>query len=299
MSGRDILLAVLAALIWGATFPLSALALADTPPIFFTALRFALAAAFIVIVPKPPVPWRVLIVLGLILGAALFGLMFVSMTMGISAGLASLLIHLQAFFTILIAMAAFGERFGARQGVALLLALAGLVLLAVDRAQAGSLVGIGLIVLAAVCGGIGNNIMKSLGAVSMLGVSVWMSVAVPLPLFALSLWFEAKGDVGGLLATVTWTTLGTVAYSAILATVVVFAVWGRLLATYSAVLVAPFFLLVPIFGMSLSALVLGESLNALQIGGAVLIFVGLGAALWPARGSARTNGAASDESARG
>ncbi len=50
---------------------------------------------------------------------------------------------------------------------------------------------------------------------------------------------------------------------------------------------APFFLLVPVFGLGLSALLLGERLAGLQIGGAALIFLGLCIALWPAAAARR------------
>lgn len=283
MKGRDVLMATSASLIWGATFPISALALESTPPIFFAFLRFLGAAAFVVLVPRPAVSWPVLLVLGALLGAGQYGFMFVSMTQGISAGLASLLVHTQAFFTIVIAMLFFAERLRARQAGAIGLALAGLACLVANQAEIGALGGIVLILAAALCGAAGNNVLKGLGQVDMLGVAVWMSVAVPLPLLALSVLLEAPGSPDGLLATITWQTAGAVAYSAILATVVVFSIWGRLLVTYPAATVAPFFLLVPVFGMSLSALVLGERLSALQQAGALLIFCGLVAALWPRR----------------
>lgn len=293
MQGRDIILAVGAALIWGATFPVSAIALETTPPIFFAFLRFLCAGAFALVIPRPAISWPTLIVIGLLLGAAQFGLMFVAMTQGISAGLASLLVHTQAFFTIIIAMAIFGERLTRRQVFALALAAGGLGCLVVNRAEAGALGGLALILLAALCGASGNNILKSLGGgsakgkaaqpVDMLSVSVWMSLVAPLPLLALSLMLEGDGSMTALVATVSWATVGAVAYSAILATVMVFALWGRLLVTYPAAMVAPFFLLVPVFGMSLSALILGERLSGLQIAGAVLIFGGLTMALWPGK----------------
>lgn len=284
MTARDFALAVGAALIWGATFPISAIALESTPPIYFAFLRFVCAAAFVIVIPRPAVPWPVLIGLGLLLGAGQFGLLFVSMTNGVPAGLASLLVHTQAFFTILIAMVIFAERLNRRQILALALALAGLACLVADRAQHGALLGLVFIIMAALCGAAGNNVLKSLGKVDMLGVAVWMSLAAPLPLLALSLLLEADGSVSALLASaVSWEVFGAVVYSAVLATVLVFALWGRLLVTYSAATVAPFFLLVPVFGMGLSALVLGERLSELQLGGAVLIFAGLALALWPAR----------------
>lgn len=281
MSPRDILLGVLAALIWGATFPVSALALQDTPPIFFTALRFACAAAFVLVVPRPAVPWRMLVLAGLLLGAGQYGFLFVSMTQGVPAGLASLLVHTQAFFTIIIATVVFAEPLRRRHLVAIGLALAGLTTLVANRGEAGAGLGIALILLAALSGAAGNNLLKSLGKVDMLGVAVWMSLAVPLPMLALSLAVEGGGSLKGLLDSVSWTTLGAVAYSAVLATLLAFAIWGRLLTSYPAVLVAPFFLLVPVFGISLSVLLLGEALSGLQIAGALLIFLGLCGALWP------------------
>lgn len=286
MIRRDILLAVMAAFIWGATYPFSAIALQDTPPIFFTAMRFACAACFVVVVPRPRIPAGKLILLGLFLGAVLFALTFVAMTQGLSASLASVLVHTQAFFTILISMAAFGERMSRRQLLALLIAAAGIAILAVDRGRAGSAMALLLILLAALSGGIGNNIMKSLGQTDMLRVSVWMSLVPPLPLLALSLGLESDGSVADLAATVTWPTVVALIWSGVLATVLVFAIWGRLLATYSSATVAPFFLLVPVFGIALSALTLGETMSTLQIAGAALVFAGLALALWPSRRTA-------------
>lgn len=283
LTPRDLGFAIGAAFIWGATFPVTAIALDATPPIFFAFLRFLGAAAFVLVIPRPAVPWPKLLLIGLFLGVGQYGFMFVSMTQGISAGLASLLVHTQAFFTIVIAMVAFSERLHLRQVGALLLALAGLACLAADRAQGGALIGLALILIAAFCGASGNNLLKSLGKVDMLGVAVWMSLAAPLPLFLLSMLFESEGSITGLIDTISWEVVGAVAYSAVLATLLGFAIWGRLLATYSAAAVAPFFLLVPVFGMSLSALTLGERLSALQIAGALLIFVGLILTVWPRR----------------
>ncbi|MEM7223721.1 MAG: EamA family transporter [Pseudomonadota bacterium] len=283
MAPKDVALGAGAALIWGATFPVTAVALEATPPIFFACIRFLAAALFIAVVPRPAVPWRTLILLGLLLGAGQYGFLFLSMTHGIAPGLASLLVHTQAFFTIVIAMVAFSERLTRRQALAMGLALLGLGFLVINRAEAGALGGLGLILLAALSGALGNNLLKSLGKVEMLGVAVWMSLAAPLPLLILSLVFESGGSLTGLLATITWTTLGAVAYSALLATLLAFAIWGRLFVTYPAASVAPFFLLVPVFGMSLSALLLGDSLSGLQIAGSLAIFTGLALALWPSK----------------
>ncbi|MES0885009.1 EamA family transporter [Roseibium sp. SCP14] len=281
MDRRDVVAAVFAAFIWGATFPISALALESTPPIFFTFLRFFCAALFVVTIARPRVSWWKLTLAGLLLGAGQYGLMFTSMAMGLPAGLASLLVHTQAFFTILIAMAVFSERLDGRAAFAVLLALAGLACLILDRSDASALEGIGLILLAALCGAGGNIVLKSMGQVDMLAVVVWMSLMSPIPLGILSLLLESNGDPLSLFAKVGWMTAFAVAYSALLATIVVFTIWGRLLVKYDASNVAPFFLLVPVFGISLSAVILGERLTTFQMTGAGLIFCGLALTLWP------------------
>ena len=255
LRAHHIALAVLAAFIWGATFPISALALENTPPIFFAFLRFAAASLFILVIPRPAVPWPTLLITGLFLGAGQYGFLFVAMVNGLPASLASLLVHTQAFFTIGIAMLVFREPLRVRQGVAIVFAVAGLALLVLDRAEAGGPLGLGLVLLAALSGAAGNNLLKPLGGeVDMLGVAVWMSLAAPVPLLLLSMAIEGEASFRDLIADITWVTIGAVAYSAILATVVAFAIWGRLFTTYAASSVAPFFLLVPVFGISLSAL---------------------------------------------
>lgn len=283
MPFRSVMLAVIAAFIWGATFPFSALALEETPPLLFTFLRFLAAGAFIVFVPKPAIPWRHIAFLGVLLGAGQYGLMFFAMAHGFPAGLASLLIHTQAFFTVIMAMIFFRETPSLRHAIAGVVALSGLLVLASAQSQSGTLAGLALILFGAICAAGGNMILKSLGGANPLHVAVWMSAAASLPLLLLSLIFETSGNLPGTLAEVTWKTAVAVLYSALLATVLVYTIWGRLLVQHTAAVVAPFFLLVPVFGISLSWLFLGETLSMLQAAGCGLIFVGLAAALWPAR----------------
>ncbi|WP_417515612.1 EamA family transporter [Minwuia sp.] len=283
MPARDAFLAVLAALIWGATFPFSALALEETPPLFFTFLRFLAAGVFILTVPKPAMPWRHIVTLGVLLGAGQYGLMFFAMSGGFPAGLASLLIHTQAFFTVIMAVVFFRETPGPRHAIAGAVALAGLLLLASAQSETGTAGGLALILFGALCAAGGNMILKSLGGANPLHVAVWMSAAAAVPLLALSLLLETANPVSATLGAMTWKTAVAVLYSALLATVLVYTIWGRLLVQHSAAIVAPFFLLVPVFGISLSWLFLGETLSRLQAVGCLLIFAGLAAVLWPVR----------------
>ena len=291
MPPRHLALAVLAALIWGVTFLVTRAALTEVPPLLFAALRFACVAPFALIVPHPGVPWRVLALLGLLLGAGQYGFQFAGMAQGVPPGLASLLTHAQAFFTVGFAAAAFGERLRGRQLAAIGLGALGLGILLVDR-SGGDIPPTALLlsVAGAVCGAAGNTLLKGLGrAVDMLGTAVWMSLAAPLPLLLLSLALEGPGRIASAAMQASWTLLGALAYSAILATIVAFAIWGRLLTTYPAASVAPFFLLVPVFGIALSVAVTGEAFGPVRLLGCGLIFAGLllAAIPWSRRAQAR------------
>lgn len=278
---RHLLLIIFAAFIWGATFPITALALKNVPPIFFVFLRFCAASLFIFIIPRPNVPWRVLIALGLLLAVGQFSFMFVAMALGVPAGLTSLLIHTQAFFTILIAFFLFNEALKQIHILALILALTGLICLTLTYGQSGLWLGLIFILIAALCGAGGNTILKTLPNANMVGVVTWMSLAAPLPLLVLSIIFEAEGNGANLVENINWVVIAAVIYSAALSTLVAYAIWARMFATYSAYKVAPFLLLVPVFGMSLSALMLGERMSLTQFIGAGLIFIGLAIIAWP------------------
>lgn len=60
-----------------------------------------------------------------------------------------------------------------------------------------------------------------------------------------------------------------------LATLVGYGLWGVLIRRYGASAVAPYSLLVPVFGMSSSALLLHEELSGLRICAAALVVVGI------------------------
>ena len=87
----------------------------------FAALRFTLALLpTVFLLPRPGVPWRNLAAYGLLIGAGQFGLMFIAISWYITPGLASLVIQLQAFFTIGLAAYLTGERVQRFQVAALL-----------------------------------------------------------------------------------------------------------------------------------------------------------------------------------
>jgi len=108
MTPVHVLLLVLVAALWGFNFVVIRLGLDNFPPLFFSALRFFFAAVPLVFfIPKPDVPWRIIIGIGLMLGVVKFSFLFIGMDVGVPPGLASLLLQSQAFFTVLLAFLVF------------------------------------------------------------------------------------------------------------------------------------------------------------------------------------------------
>lgn len=64
-------------------------------------------------------------------------------------------------------------------------------------------------------------------------------------------------------------------YAAWISTLFGFDAWGYLLRQYDAAVVAPYSLLVPVFGISSAAVVLHERMNLLEIGASALTTIGV------------------------
>jgi O-acetylserine/cysteine efflux transporter len=280
---RHALLALAVVAVWGTNFVVIKFALASLPPLLLAVLRFVLVVLpAALVIRRPAVPWRKLAAYGVLIGAGQFGLLYIAVAGRISPGLASLVIQIQVFFTIGLAMLTAGERVRRFQVLALLLASAGIVVIGAHTDADTSVAGLLLVVGAALAWALGNQVARTMGRVDMLGVVVWSSAFAVPPLLALSLWFEGPArmlhavQAAGAAAwlAVLWQSLGNSLFG--------YAAWGWLLARHPAATVVPTALLVPVFGMSASALALGEALPAWKLIAAALVLAGLALnLLWP------------------
>jgi O-acetylserine/cysteine efflux transporter len=285
LSGPHALLALAIVLVWGTNFTIAKLALGQLPPVFFSALRF-----FFVVFPaifflrRPAVPWRLLAAYGLLTGAGQFGFLYVAMAHDISPGLASLVVQAQVFVTIGLSMAFSREKVRLAQWGALLLAASGLGVIIVHGGQDATLKGV-LLVLLAACGWAGGNqVVRVSGRVDMLAYVVWSSVFAVPPLLLLALWHDGMPAIAAGIAHTGWAGWAAVLWQSAGNTMFGYSCWSFLLARYPAATVAPVSLLVPVFGFTASALVLGEALPAWKLGAAALVMAGLALnLLWPRR----------------
>ncbi|HZG27259.1 MAG TPA: EamA family transporter [Ensifer sp.] len=282
MRPREILLALFVVVAWGVNFVIIEIGLGTMPPLLLAALRFAVAALPAVFIPRPAVPWPRFIFIGLVLFTGQFALLFISMKVGMPAGLASVVIQSQAFLTGPIAALVLGEKISPRQMGGTVIAFLGLAAIATTAGGGGvTLIGLLLSLGAALCWAIGNVALRGAGKVDMFAMVTWLSIVPPLPLLALSFLFEGPQAIETAFLHMGWAGIGAVAYIAIVSTNIGYGIWAYLLKLYPAAQVAPFSLLVPIVGILSAALLLGEQFGAVRLAGMVLVFVGLIVAVFP------------------
>lgn len=276
MPPRDILLALAVAIVWGVNFVFISWGVREVPPLLLTALRYVVAAfPAVFFIRRPTVALSILVGYGVAVGVGQFGLLFAAIRFGMPAGLASVVIQLQVFFTIGLAVLFLGERPTRSQLVGAAVAFAGIGVIAADRVGGAALWPFLMTIAAAACWGVANLLTKKAGRIDMLGFVVWSSLVPPIPLYLLSLIFEGPGAVPLALSQITWVGIGSLLFIGWVSTVFGYGGWSVLLGRHPASSVAPFALLVPVAGIGGATLILGERITGLESAGSLLVLAGL------------------------
>ena len=276
MKPLHLLLAIVIAAVWGFNFVIIKVGVAAVPPFLLTGLRFLLCAVpAVFFIQRPNVSWRYVAGFGLMLSIGQFVFLFLAVYLGMSASLASLVLQLQAFFTMFFAIFALREIPKPVQLLGACLAFGGIGLIALKRWSGPDALPLILCVIGAAGWGASNIIAKLAKPQNAVNFVVWASLAAPLPLFAMSWIFESHNKISAVFWHPTW--LGTIAifYLAYLSTLFGYSAWNYLLNRYPAGTVAPFSLLVPLFGIASGIIVLGEGFDRFEIAGAALVIAGL------------------------
>ena len=284
MPFNHLLLGLAVVFVWGTNFVVIRWGLDGLPPFLLATLRFAFSTLpWVLFMPRPAVPWSRMAAFGVLLGVGQFALLFLAMRSSISPGMASLVIQMQVFFTIGLALLIWRESVRLYQVVGMLLAVVGLGVIASHLNAAVTATGVLIVLAAGFFWACANLVVKSIGRVNMLHFVVGSSAFAVPPLFALSWWLEGSPQVmltvlqqtsPVVWASVVWQAVGNTLFG--------YGVWNWLLSRHSAAQVTPMALLVPVFGMSASALALGEALQPWKLQAAALVLAGLAViVLWP------------------
>jgi O-acetylserine/cysteine efflux transporter len=290
LPARDLLLAVLIAALWGFSFIAIKAGVAEAPPLTFTAMRFFLAAfPAVLLVPRPKTRLFDLLGYGLCIGVGQFGLLFLAIRWGMPAGLASLVIQIQSILTILLAWIALGQKPRAAQLTGAGVALAGVTLIGFSRGLSAPVLPFLAVVGAALFWAAGNLFSIRAGKIQVFGFIAWSSLVAPAPLLALSWAVEDHGAIVQALTHPSLAVWGGAAFLAYGATMIGFGLWSWLLSRHPVAQVAPFSLLVPVFGLSGAALAFGETLTSATLAGIVVVLAGLAITVFARRSPVPTS----------
>ncbi len=288
MNRKDLSLALLVVALWGANFTVVKLGLDGVPPMLLAALRFVFAIfPAIFFVSRPTVKPFYWVTYGLLTGVGMYGALFYAMTVGMPAGVASVVLQSQAFFTLLLAGLFLKESFSAIHMAGLLIAAIGLYFVgcynsgfSVPTIPPAAFL---LTIVGAAFWGMSNILVRKAAAsaaangeqLNIMSLIVWSSLIPPVPLFLLALILDTPQTIGRALFSLNSLSMFSILYLAYGATLFGFGIWSALLAKHPANSVAPLSLLVPVFGLLTARIVLGEQLTIAQWSGCLLVIVGL------------------------
>ncbi|WP_295787623.1 EamA family transporter [uncultured Veillonella sp.] len=288
MKLRDIILALLIILVWGFNFAAIKWGVNEIPPLLLVALRYIFAAfPAILFVKRPHVKLSWFLAYGLFVGVGQFSCLFYAIHIGMPAGVASVVLQGQAFFTIVFMAILFKEHIKMRQVLGLVVAAVGLVCISGITGLAGSthipLSAFLLTLLGAAFWGLSNIAVRKLSMnaiaenkpLNMLSLIVWSSLIPPIPMLLGSFYLEKEQLALLAFESISGAAIFSVLYLAFLATIMGYGLWSMLLAKYPAHKVAPLSLLVPVVGLITAEFVLDEHLTLVQWLGGLIIIMGL------------------------
>jgi O-acetylserine/cysteine efflux transporter len=273
MRPPDVLAAILVALIWGVNVSFIKICVAEFPPVFITGLRFLIVALMLIWwVPVPRRQLRMIALLSFAFGGLHFGGVFFGLR-GIDASIVSILTLTGVPFSVLFARLLLKERFSRQKTCGMLIAFVGVAILFGEPATTVSPVHLGVLFVAIMAWGLGNTIIKMIGPINVFALNSWMGLFASVQLLLFSLLLE-EGQLASLqnASAKAWGALAFIVFGA---TLIGYGLWYYLVGKYEVTRVVPFTLLVPIAGMLGGALLLGEELTLLKIGGGAVIICGV------------------------
>jgi O-acetylserine/cysteine efflux transporter len=270
MRPADVLTALLVTFLWGMNFAIAKAGVLQIPPLLFVCLRFVLVAALLLpLVRIPRGRLREIAGLSVTLGFLHFALMFNGLR-HVDAAVAAITIQVQVPFSALLAAVLYGETLGWRRAFGMVVAIAGVAVLAGSPQTASAPWAVGLVVAAALVWAVSNTQMKRLANVNGFAVNGWLGLFAAPQLALGSLLFE-HGQATAVEAA-DWQAWAAIVYQAVVVVAVCYGLWYRLLGRYGFNQVIPFTLLVPLWGVLSGVLMLGEPVTwPLILGGATTL----------------------------
>lgn len=267
---------------WGSNYPLMKLAIGDMPPLAFTALRLAGAAAVLGCILLQQrgrlLPERgeraPLAVVGLLQIGAMLGFTIIGLT-AVPPGRAALLVYTMQLWSVPFSFWLLRERPNLGMIIGSAIGFAGLLAFfnpaSLDWRDRGTLIGSGLILIGAISWSLGSCLYRRrTWRSSFMAQALWQMGISMLPMLALSAVFEhhAAFHFNARLAAI-------ILFNWLVPTAWAMWCWGKVLSEMRVSVAGQWLLLTPMVGFALSALFMHEPVTRALLVSAALIVVGI------------------------
>ena len=282
MTVRAILMGLVFALMWSSAFATARIIVADAPPLFSLAARFALTGVLAITLARImgqswhlPGGWRgpqarAVLIFGLCQNALYLGLNFVAMQW-IEGSLAAIIASSMPLMVAGLGWAFMGQRTSALGILGLVTGMAGVALIMGSRLSGGADgLGIALCVLGALALAIATLTVRGASGAGNLLMIVGLQMlvgSVSLALVALAI------ETPHLTFSFRW--LAAFLYQCFVPGLAATLIWFSLVRQIGAVRAATFHFLNPAFGVAIAAVLLGEHINGTDLIGVAIAMLGI------------------------
>jgi O-acetylserine/cysteine efflux transporter len=274
MKLRDLGWMLLIQVIWGVNFVVVKMGLDHMPPLFFVALRFTLAA--LILAPFSGLPRRHLkrvIPLSFTLGVMHFTLIFTGMHY-LDASTTAIAVQLQVPFAAILAAIFFKESLHWRRITGMVIAFAGIVLIAGQPRFFENPWPLASVIAAALVWSVANVQVKLLGdEIDAVQLNGWIAILAAPQLLAVS--YLLEGDHWPALVDIGWAGAFALVYQAALVAAFSYWIWYNLMRRYPVNQVMPFMLLQPVIGAAAGVVFRNEVITLPMVIGGLGILIGV------------------------
>ncbi len=284
MSVKEFLVLFLVCVIWGMHFIVMKVTVGNTaPPLFYAAVRMTIVMVLLL----PWLKWhagsmRYVLMAGLGYGALNYAFMFPAMGMTTAAA-GAITIELYVPFSIILSVIWLGDRIGPKRIFGIALAFLGVTVIAMGKPDetAGPLflMGIILMVGAAMSEAVGAVLVKKVTGIKPLALLAWFAVVGTVVLWVLT-WQIEDNQMQSFAPENRMNFLWALLYSALLVSVVAHASYYWLLQRLPIYIVSTSGLMTTVVAIAAGHYILGEALTPQLLMGAALTLLGIGFILY-------------------
>lgn len=274
MSPHHLCLLVLVNALWGFNFLAGKIGTELFGPLLFSAVRFAVVLILLF-------PWlrlvkdqmRLIIVIGLCLGAGHYSIMFYALYLGDNISSIAIAAQLTVPFSTILAIVFLGERIGVIRILAITMSFLGVVVISFEPIGSEHLVAMAAATVAALMMAIAAILMRRLEGVGVFNLQAWIALVSTIVLAWLSWLIESPTWME--LSKITLVDFWTPVYSAIGATIIGHGSLYYLLQRYEVNSVAPFITLATLFAIGYSIVLMDDVLTIRIVVGGLLTLLGV------------------------